>query len=322
MNLFIDTNVFLSFYHLTSDDLEELRKLSVLLEKGEVTLFLPDQVVDEFRRNRENKIADAIKKLKSQSLNLQFPQLCKDYDEYPKLRELQKQYEKEHSKIIKNIIDDVEGNSLKADEIIEDLFNKASLIETTDDLISNADLRMAIGNPPGKNGSLGDAIDWEALLDNVPDNEDLYLIADDRDYFSCLDENKPKEFLAREWNEKKGSNVILYRRLSPFFNEHYPDIKLASELEKEILIRELVASPTFATTHSVVARLSKYEDFSIAQVNQIVEASLANNQISWIIGDSEIFVFLSNLVESHKDKIEESNLQPLIKILEENAPDE
>ena len=90
MNLFIDTNVFLSFYHLTSDDLEELNKLSVLLEQGQVSLFIPKQVITEFKRNRENKISAATKRLKDQKLNLQFPQLCKDYEEYTKLRELQK----------------------------------------------------------------------------------------------------------------------------------------------------------------------------------------------------------------------------------------
>ena len=40
MNLFIDTNIFLSFYHLSSDDLEELRKLAALLEQKKATLYL------------------------------------------------------------------------------------------------------------------------------------------------------------------------------------------------------------------------------------------------------------------------------------------
>jgi hypothetical protein len=73
INLFIDTNVLLSFYHLTNDDLEELSKLAVLLRNRQVQLFLPEQVADEFRRNRENKIADSLKRLRDQKLNLQFP---------------------------------------------------------------------------------------------------------------------------------------------------------------------------------------------------------------------------------------------------------
>jgi hypothetical protein len=34
--LFIDTNIFLSFYHLSGEDLEELNKLAVLIEKGQI----------------------------------------------------------------------------------------------------------------------------------------------------------------------------------------------------------------------------------------------------------------------------------------------
>jgi len=45
MLMFIDTNVFLTFYHFSNDDLEELRKLRVLLEREEVVLYLPQQVV-------------------------------------------------------------------------------------------------------------------------------------------------------------------------------------------------------------------------------------------------------------------------------------
>ena len=90
MNLFIDTNIFLSFYHFTSDDLEELKKLRVLLEEQALTLLIPRQVINEFRRNRQNKIADALNRLQGQRLNLQFPQVCKDYDEYVLLRDLQK----------------------------------------------------------------------------------------------------------------------------------------------------------------------------------------------------------------------------------------
>ena len=50
INLFIDTNIFLSFYHLTSEDLEELKKLFVLIDKNEIQLFLPTQVRNELER--------------------------------------------------------------------------------------------------------------------------------------------------------------------------------------------------------------------------------------------------------------------------------
>lgn len=322
MNIFIDTNVFLSFYHLTSDDLEELRKLKVLLEKGEVTLHLPQQTVDEFRRNRENKISDALKRLKDQKLNLNFPAMCKDYDEYQKLRELQKEFEREHTELIKKLGGDIEGNTLKADQVIEELLEKANLIESTSELIQAAQLRMTIGNPPGKTGSVGDAINWEALLDNVEDENDLYLIADDRDYFSALDENKPKEFLIREWKEKKKAGVHFYRRLAHFFKEHYPDIKLASELEKEVAVQQLVSSGSFVTTHAAVAKLSKLENFSQSQVSEMLDAAIHNNQIAWILGDQDVYEFVSKLVTEYKDKIEEETLTRIQDALKKHEPEE
>ena len=92
ISLFIDTNIFLSFYHLSGEDLEELKKLAVLLQRKEICLFLPEQVVQEFHRNRDSKIADAIKKLREQKLDVQFPRLCKDYPEYLKLRDFLREY--------------------------------------------------------------------------------------------------------------------------------------------------------------------------------------------------------------------------------------
>ena len=62
MHAFIDTNILLSFYHLSNDDLEELKKLAVLIQQKSVTLYLTDQIAAEFARNREVKIADAVKK--------------------------------------------------------------------------------------------------------------------------------------------------------------------------------------------------------------------------------------------------------------------
>lgn len=322
MNVFIDTNVFLSFYHLTNDDLEELRKLKVLLEKRKVALHLPGQTIDEYRRNRETKIADALKRLKEQKLNLQFPALCKDYGEYSTLRDLQKEFEKQHSSLVVQISRDIESNSLKADHVIQELFDKAEAIETTEKLISKAQLRMSIGNPPGKNGSLGDAINWEALLESVPDGEDLYLIADDRDYFSALDENKPKEFLIREWKNKKNADVFFYRRLAPFFKEHYPEIKLASELEKEMAVQQLVGSGSFVTTHSAIAKLAGFENFSQSQVSEIVDAALTNSQVNWILGDQDVFDFMNKFAAEYKDSIERESYENLIESLKEHEPDE
>lgn len=298
MHLFIDTNILLSFYHLTSDDLEELRKLAVLLKQKQVAFYLTDQVVDEFARNREAKIADAIKRLKEQKLNLQFPQICKDYPEYASLRELQKSYDEKHSALLMKLSTDIAAKNLKADATIEELFSAATRLSTNERIVDRARLRLEVGNPPGKDGSLGDAINWELLLEKAPAEQDLYFVTEDRDYCSALDDNLFKDFLVNEWKTKKKAALRFHKRLSSVFKDKFPDIKLATELEKDLLIKQFVGSPNFATTHAVVAKLAKH-DFSGAQASDIAAAALTNNQINWILTDEDLTAFISALLGSY-----------------------
>ena len=320
MNLFIDTNIFLSFYHLSSDDLEELRKLGVLLEQKRVTLFLTDQVVAEFRRNRETKLADALKGFKEQRLKLQFPQICKDYDEYNTLRDLQRNYEDCHAVLLDKISKDVSGATLKADATISVLFAKATKIPSTAPLITRAKLRYEVGNPPGKDRSLGDAINWEALLEHVPQFAELHLVSDDRDYVSALDENQLKEFLLIEWAQRGKGAIRFYRRLSSFFKEHFPDIKLASELVKELAVQEFAASGTFAQTHIAIGKLAKHTQFTNIQANDIVRAAVSNNQIWGIIQDPDVKEFLTRLIAGRENDIEEVFRLQIKRLLEPPQP--
>ena len=311
MNLFIDTNIFLSFYHLTSDDLEELKKLGVLLRQNQITLLLPEQVIKEFRRNRENKIADALKRLREQRLNLQFPQLCKDYEEYSRLRQLQQEYEEHHATLLQRIAQDVGNESLKADTTIQELFSLAERIITDDTIVARARLRYDSGNPPGKSNSLGDAINWETLLLAVPNGQDVYFITDDKDYCSPLNESLFNGYLLHEWAQTKGSQLFYHQRLSSFFKERFPHIKLASELEKDLLIRDFADSGTFARTHAVISGLSRYTDFTAAQLNDIVAAAISNNQVYRIINDPDVMGFLSTVIAGHEAQIDHDNLAQL-----------
>ena len=164
MNLFIDTNVYLSFFHLSSDDLDELKKLALMVHQGRVKLFMPEQVLMEFKRNRSAKIADALKQLREQRLNLQFPQISRHYEEYDSLREAQREYEKHHASLVERVEHDILNRKLKADEVIQELVDIAVVTPTSPALIGDARLRMDLGNPPGKKGSLGDAVNLGGSL--------------------------------------------------------------------------------------------------------------------------------------------------------------
>src|SRR5687768_12002271 len=115
MHLFIDTNIYLSFLHYTSDELEELKKLPAVIRQKKVTLHLPEQVVDEFYRNRESKVADALKRLREQRLNPQLPQFCKEYSESNRLRDAQKAYDRAHADLLRKVTEDALARNLRAD---------------------------------------------------------------------------------------------------------------------------------------------------------------------------------------------------------------
>ncbi len=308
VNIFIDTNVLLTFFHFSSDDLEELRKLIAVISVPENKLFYTSQVLDEFNRNRENKIADALKKFKEEKLENQFPHICKEYAEYEEMRAAIKIFKEKKAKIQEQLMEDVKNNTLKADEIIDGLLGKAEEIRITPRLMESARLRMDLRNPPGKKGSLGDAINWEALLSVVPNGQDLSLISEDGDYSSALsdpmNESVFNKYLEKEWVSKKNSKINFYTRLSDFLRINFPDIKISSEEEKKIAITGFVNSGTFAKTHNSVSRLSSVEHFTLAEVGNIADAIINNSQITQILCDEDIKEFVLKFLNEYKNKLE------------------
>jgi len=319
INLFIDTNVYLGFYHFSNEDLEELRKLLVAMRNRDIKLFVTEQVKQEFTRNREAKIADALKQFAEQKLPNQFPQLFKNYIQYEEMRNSLHIFEEHKSKIIETLTKDIEEKTLTADQIISELFASATVIAVTADVLEKAKLRLDLGNPPGKNGSYGDAINWETLLSEIPTFEDLYLVSDDRDYSSDIDKSKPRQFLKEEW-EKEHGKIFFYQRLSDFFSDKFPNIKLASELYKELLINDLTNSPNFSFTHGVLRKLSKYiADFAEPQVNQITDALIENRQVYWISQDGDVQDFVRTLIKEKGNMIVTEKLEKIQSIYNNNG---
>lgn len=317
MNLFIDTNIFLFFYQYSKDDLEELDKLRVLLRNSEIKLWLPSQVLHELLRNREAKIADALKELKEQRLSFRFPAMSRGYTEHEVLRDLQKEYGKHLARLIEGITKDAAEKKLKADTTIESLIELSEIIKCDDSIYSRAKQRHDCGNPPGKSGSLGDEINWEALLFALPESEPVYIVTDDKDYSSDLDPDKVNPFLLYEWSERKESELFFYRTLSEFFNDKYPNIHFAPDLEKNILIKKFVNSKSFSRTHQAIAKLRRYAytDFTATQLNEIVNAAVSNHQIYGISDDKDVMEFLSNVIYGQEDKIDPHNLRMLQTLL-------
>jgi predicted nucleic acid-binding protein len=308
MQLFIDTNILLSFYALNQEDLAELNKLIEAIEKQQITLLLTDQIIDEFYRNREQRIDGAIKSLRTQTFNPQFPQLCEDYPEIDVLRESLKHYEQAHASLIAKILVDIKTKTLKADRIIQSLFSFGNQLTNSPAILDRARFRMGIGNPPGKNNSLGDAINWECLLAETLDGEDLYFITGDKDYCSALNDDEFSDFLLTEWHHKKQTKIHFYKRLSSFCKEQFPSITLASARDKEFLIRDFVNSQSISATQIAIEKLSYYSEFTAAQVNTIVTAAISNRQVVWSIEDDRVKSFLQSVVNNNKQYLDPASL--------------
>lgn len=308
MILFIDTNIYLKFYHFTNDELEELNKLIVLMDEKKIKLFIPQQVLDEFKRNREVKIADALKTFKAQKLNNTFPAFCKEYKEYQKIKDAITEFDKNKKDLIKNLELAIETFELKADQVINEIFQKAIKIPSSNTLIDQAKLRYDLGNPPGKKKSYRDALNWECLLAAIPEKEDLYFVSDDKDYFSEIDSKRFNSFLNQEWRDDKKSEIKFYKSLSELFKESYPTIKIASELKKDILIKDLEASDSFKIARRNLHKLSDYDNFTSDQINKIMRIAGTNNQVYWISEDQDINEILYGWLDKYLDVLTDETI--------------
>lgn len=155
MHVFIDTNILLNFFHFSKDELDLLNGIFVSHEQGKVVVHLTEQVLDEFKRNRESKIIDALKQFKDNGkLTVKLPSFMKEYPEYKDIQDLNQNLQKQLDLIKSKADKAIKSFDLAADKLIDDILqsNKEDIRETTKDHFDEAYRRMLIGNPPGKKG--------------------------------------------------------------------------------------------------------------------------------------------------------------------------
>lgn len=322
MNLVLDTSIYLGFYELSGDDLEELEKLVVAVRLGNTILYITEQIRNEFRRNRAGTISASLKLVESSRLPTAYPRLFTNLPGYASLREALREYESQRKALLDQVRNLARAATLKADGLIEELFSLGTSIPLTSDIEQAAMRRRALGNPPGKKDSIGDAVNWESLLATVSDEEDLVIVSADGDYASRLDEGAIDEFLAQEWRERKGSDVSLNASLTSLFRTYYPDIRLAADLERELAVDALIASPSFRATHLAIQKLSSFAEFSTAQVRALAAAARTNSQVERILVDSDVHEFYSNLQSRYPDQIDAADLLWLRERLENDPGSE
>ena len=301
-HIFIDANIFLNFYDFNDEDLEQLKKLVDFINKKKVILYITQQLKDEVERHRDEKVGNSFNRFKKSRCNLEMPVICKTYPEYDIINNLQDDLEKNKSVLSNKLWEDIANHTLKADDIIFKLIEAGNFVDS-DKFINKAIVRHRKGNPPGKkNDSYGDEINWETLLGAVPDEKDFIIISRDGDYQNAINSEELNSFLKSEWQKKKKSKIYLYKNLTNFFNKQKIAIQLRFEEEKNNLIKSLLDSPTFAATHEIIDKLSKFGSFTDEQTIGLVAALLNNTQVGFIVNDSDVNEFYRNLL-NYKDNL-------------------
>lgn len=310
MNVFIDTSIFLSFYECSSEDLNELEKLVDYIIDNKILLCLPRQVVQEFHRNRERVIDEAMRELRNPNIPSQFPRMCIDYLEYDMLRQKLREYSEAHNSLMNKLREDIISETLKADLLIAKLFGSTEIIPTGEEVLRKARRRIELGNPPGEVGSICDAVNWETLLNVVPEGQDIFFVSSDRDFQSRHQPKNFHPFLDKEWTQEKNTKLKFFSTLTEAFKPLSLNVILSEYVNKQDAIRELSSSSRFRDTHVAIARLATFgSEFNRDQLNRIIRIVVSNNQVGWIFLDEDVQDFFWQLLDERLGDIYQETLR-------------
>lgn len=318
-HVFIDANVFLSFFAFTKDDLKELQKLIAAIDNGNLIVYLPEQVIDEVERRREKKIFEALSQFKSVGPRA-LPRMLADFEEAKDYQNAVKSLEEAKNALVKHAENLAGKSALGADQLFSTLIKKAKTIALDNGILEKARERHDRGNPPGKTGSYGDQINWECLLSAVPKKADLHIVSRDGDFESSLVPGKIHAFLAAEWKDINGADVILHNEIGPFLKAAFDiELKATSEAQEKI-VESLCGSGSFASTHAHISALTPYLPLLTQdQLEAVADAATYNSQISWILGDADVEEFYTAVIKKLPEKVVQEKYGALTKALQPSA---
>lgn len=180
--IYIDTNVFLDFYQSNTDGLEvfgELKKLSDFL-------VFPEQTINEFKRNRIERLANLVRNIKNiNHAPLFTTSVVKSLAEFPEW----KKHSEKAKESVKKITAVIEGwiETPSSDEVaaaFDELVRKSTRLNLLEAALKAAKTRKVLGNPPTSpdKHTIGDEIIWETLLAQVTD--DLIVVTRDNSFLN------------------------------------------------------------------------------------------------------------------------------------------
>lgn len=305
MNIFIDSNVFVTFFEMSQESLSALEKLLTVLKTHEATLWLPEHTKREFWKNRDKQILKVLASFAGHSSIGSAPLLAREHPDFKELNQVSDKASKLRQRIATQVREDVDGQRTAADAIIRKLFEHARAIDTdSPTLFDNAHRRALCHLPPGKKADLGDRLAWVALLSSVPNNAALHIISDDSDFETEGRAGEIRSYLAKEWTTKNGGTAKLWKRISQFLAANFRDAANAMELERVIVATQLRSSGSFAATHALIKQLEQLGELSDEPLRLVVEALLDNSQVRSIRYDEDVESFYRRVLERHRGRLD------------------
>jgi len=203
MKILIDTNIFLDFYRSNSQPVNIFNTLMEHIDR----IVLTDQIIQEFERSREGVIKTLKQKFQLESKLDNFSSsYLQNLDEFKELIILQKSYKAKQKEVISKIDEILKNPSLDPianffKEFVNESIKQQTILYTDDNLITKAEKRKKIGNPPTSDKySVGDEINWEIVLENL--KEDIIIVGRDNTYSNNF------TFLQKDFHKKTGCYIV------------------------------------------------------------------------------------------------------------------
>lgn len=219
--VFIDANIYLDFFQ--SNGREFKRLIDSLLEiKSKI--FFTEQIRDEIERNKLGVFLKSAKIYSNQAkVNKVFLPIhldgVKEDDIQNWNSDREELTERIHrsNKRLTELIHSTAQNIMKSEDPISKKLD--SLYEQsikTSDFILEAEERKDLGNPPGKNNDpIGDQLHWIGLLDYLNEDDRVWIISKDKDYYYKLDKELfINPYLLNELVDIGVSDVICFDSLA------------------------------------------------------------------------------------------------------------
>lgn len=247
--IFIDANVYLSFYEAKRD---HLFKLLRSLTEAAPRIFVTEQIVHEVRRNQVKVFLEQAQQLMEKvptSIELPAfhasPGSAEQKSFAKKLKQVKAPLNDliaDYKKLCESMAQEIRESSDPVSKRFDTIFLAAK--PATEAQMARARLRKERGNPPGKRADpLGDQISWEQLLDAAMDGQSIWVISRDGDYWDrSFGSVHLKAMLYQELKNKvKGGEVHCFAELATGFGHFSKQAAQLISLPNEQDLRAIVA---------------------------------------------------------------------------------